>query len=352
MLTAPAPIGMYDMVCIDSSIYFIAASSSPVSPTANIFKTIDGGQTWTTLLDTIATFWAFDMANEQKGILVGGITGNILQTNDGWETTTLQFSGPPSVYYVAVHFLDVNTIFRGRIGGISRSVDGGETWSNAYGFNQIPSDIYHFSDSLLFVAGNYNSSKSQIIRSIDKGVTWVKVYEDWNDKLYDILFISENEGYVCGYNIIKKQGVLLYTYDGGDTWNKLWHEQDKRLGAIEQANDSILLIGGEDGLLLRFNRNQPLTGSRDVFQENNPIEVYPNPAASVLNISISTKMGVAIPAQLTVRNLLGQSCYLENITLGNTGTGLEIDVSAWPPGLYLLTLASGGQHWTEKIVVH
>ncbi len=80
--------------------------------------------------------------------------------------------------------------------------------------------------------------------------------------------------------------------------------------------------------------------------------MYPNPAASVLNISISTKKSAASPALLTVRNLLGQSCYLENFTLGNAQTGLEIDVSAWPPGLYLLTLETGGQHWTEKVIIH
>ena len=352
MLTAPAPIGMYDMVCIDSSVYFIAASSGPASPTANVFKSIDGGYTWDTLVDTMATYWAFDMANEHKGILVGGIQGSILQTNDGWQTSTLQTTGSPD-YYFEAHFIDLNTIFISQIGALKRSLNGGESWSNVYGFSDMtPSHIYSYSSSLIFVAANRSPGLSLLIRSKDGGDTWTKLFNEWNYRLSKILFVSENEGYVCGYHVVGNESILLYTYDGGETWGELQFGYNKRLFEIEQANDSILLIGGEDGLLLRFNRNQVLTGSREVFQHDNPLQVHPNPAASVLNISISTKTGAVNLAQLTVRNLLGQSCYFEHFTLGNTEINREIDVSAWPPGLYLLTLESGGQHWTEKVIIH
>ena len=329
-VTVNSPVdqeGKYDLVCIDTSTFFIAGQYLPQR--AFIFKTNDGGYTWDTLLDTVATYWAFDMLNEHKGILAGSIYGNILQTNNGWETTVLQSLGSP-VYFVEAHFIDNNSIFLASHFSLIKSNDGGASWSNVTSLLQFPAEIYNISNNVVFVTANNNQGQYSLKKSIDGGNSWTTIFSGIGRKLYDILFIDD-EGYITAYNQTEKKGSLLFTYDGGVTWQEILSDYDKQLIEIEQVNDSIIFVGGLDGLLLRFNRNQPLTGSREVSSPSNGLEIFPNPTTGNVTLRINNPVFSEIDATLmdvrgaiirpVFKGIPGEEFFEQSIALDNLPAG-------------------------------
>ncbi len=80
------------------------------------------------------------------------------------------------------------------------------------------------------------------------------------------------------------------------------------------------------------------------------INIYPNPASSVINIQ--GKLKVAADVQVTITNTLGQVVAKTNYD--NTGTEFShaIPVSALSNGLYMVTINAGGVSHVEKIIVN
>lgn len=68
------------------------------------------------------------------------------------------------------------------------------------------------------------------------------------------------------------------------------------------------------------------------------LDVYPNPATGVARLSVRAGTGLR-PAQLRVSNTLGQAVPLRSAA-GPDGT-LELETSAWAPGVYVLQVLSG-----------
>jgi len=335
------------LVCIDTNTYFFQGFFGLGPSHVRVHKSVDGGHTWTKLLDTIGTYYSFDMLDEKKGILVGTF-GSILQTIDGWETITFQsFS---SALYLETKILNEDILFIARFGGILRSVDGGGSWQNVTSFSDmVPRKIYSYTNDLLFVTANSNTGQKILKGSTDGGTTWSTLISGGGSYLYGIEFINENEGYITGYNYMEKQGSLLYTYDGGETWNELLCGYDKKLYEIEQANDSILLIGGEDGLLLRFNRNQITTGSREVSRNEKPLQVFPNPAANEITCRLNNLSATVIRAGLyDAQGQFVRSAYLGSHTGGLSEFTMNLDgLSA---GFYWLSVVTDGGVWVEPVI--
>ena len=81
------------------------------------------------------------------------------------------------------------------------------------------------------------------------------------------------------------------------------------------------------------------------------IKVFPNPAISGLSIHIESKAGNN-PTKLSITNLIGQNIYSETLPVTANKIKKEIKTTSWTPGIYLLSLQSGDEVWTEKVVVY
>jgi hypothetical protein len=78
------------------------------------------------------------------------------------------------------------------------------------------------------------------------------------------------------------------------------------------------------------------------------VSIYPNPAASMVNIDFAAP---GQPVEVTILNLEGKMmCHLE--VEGSSAVRTEhIDVADWPSGVYLLRLQAGAQQVVRKFVV-
>jgi len=122
-------------------------------------------------------------------------------------------------------------------------------------------------DSTGFVVQRFDDwpiVRSLILKTIDYGVSWDTIYSivdtgnQFIPNFKDVFFINENEGWVCGTNML----FILHTEDGGDTW-------------IQQDITSTELIEAEDAdfeLIKFYDENYGVALNR--FSGQHAIETF------------------------------------------------------------------------------
>ena len=71
------------------------------------------------------------------------------------------------------------------------------------------------------------------------------------------------------------------------------------------------------------------------------IEVFPNPALSLLNVN-----STILIERMTINNVLGQTV----VALENLNSSEQLDVSSLAEGLYLVSFKTAAGSWTKQFV--
>jgi len=191
--------------------------------------------------------------NKNVGWYVNGY-GKIFKTKDGGATWEKQLE-QKGTFFRTIAFIDENVGFAGTVGtdyfpNVTDSIplygtkDGGKTWkpvdyTGPYVKGLCGMDIvkeeyinhgkldykYH-----IYAVGRVGSP-ANIMVSHDSGKTWTSksMMEDCK-MLFDIKMFNKNEGIVCAStheNSAEANALILKTYDGGETWKKVY--QSNRL---------------------------------------------------------------------------------------------------------------------------
>lgn len=152
-------------------------------PAGGIWRTTDGGTTWTPLSDTLASIGISGIAVDHSNpntiyILTGdGDGGNtqsigIMKSTDGgstWNTTGLTWgiTNFNRGYKLLMHPTNSNIMFAATTAGLLRTTDGWNTWSTA-----INGDFRDIEFKPGTPATMYACTASTFFRSIDTGVNW------------------------------------------------------------------------------------------------------------------------------------------------------------------------------------
>ncbi len=176
----------------------------------------------------------------------------------GWTASKV---GAPGQDLTSVYFLDEK---RGWVGGdsgfLSRTDDGGRTWTKQSvettdGINDI---YFRDKESGFLLAGN------AIFATRDNGARWTEArrftareFDGADVELYSVRFSSKKKGWVVG-SVSKHQNkrdivvdsILLFTENGGETWQRQRAPSRLELIHIDFDNDKRGWIVGTGGTIL------------------------------------------------------------------------------------------------------
>ena len=242
-----------------------------------VWKTIDGGSTWTNLTDSINNLnvGAIALAPSSPNIVYVG-TGSehssgigLLKSTDGGNTWQFPSSIISSRFYrISVHPTNPLELVAGVSGGAIRSIDGGNTWATV-----VPNNPYFYvndlkrdpTNSSILYATAVTNSGGRVLKSTNGGASFTEktVGLPNNTDPMSIAVTPTNPQVL--YVLTSIQRDLSHVYkstDGGETWADLpgvYGSSDsgtrKILGGqashdntitVSPVNPNIVIAGGVD----------------------------------------------------------------------------------------------------------
>jgi photosystem II stability/assembly factor-like uncharacterized protein len=194
-----------------SGIHFFDSNNGIISKSSSIFKTTDGGKNWEASFEKdFADKMQF--VSDSVGYIYGGVT---------WDYT----------FY----------------GELFKTVDSGNNWTNLANSTEVNSweilAMYFINSDTGYIA-NYNR---ELYFTHDGGNSWTKRGDQLPTYMYDMVFLSKDEGYGVGYPGIYK------TTTGGTTWSLDYKNDSITFGSITKTPDNkrVIAVGGDGFILLK-----------------------------------------------------------------------------------------------------
>ncbi|HTY10069.1 MAG TPA: T9SS type A sorting domain-containing protein [Bacteroidota bacterium] len=353
------PIGsadIYTVSALDANTAFV--SSTPDSITY-IYRTTNGGSTWTQVYSLVDGFIdGIKMIDANNGIAVGDPVGGkwtILRTTDGGATwgriaTEPAQAGEEAGWNNAVAVFGTSDIWFGtNASSIYHSTDGGASWSSA----QVPFGncvSVSFNSAAYGVAG---SDSNTAVRTTDGGNTWTPISIGGSG------FVGGVSG--AGVDFYAAEGGSVYhSSDRGATWTASFTGSIGSLNHLDFASNGSSAFGwivsssGDiaafSGALSGVERTVSTVPSEFVLGQN-----YPNP------FNPSTKIDFQIPAQsrvlLVVYNSLGEevATLVDNFMTAGTHSvewnGMNRFNASAASGVYFYRLTAGKFVQTKKMLL-
>lgn len=197
------------------SVYFISADTGYVAGGKDMYKTIDGGISWTkkTLNPNISSTRAIYFTSSSIGYAIGRsdlqMDGAISKTTDGGNSWTTQtFS--TSIGLNAVSFPSASIGYAvGSPGKIYKTSNGGNSWvAQTSGTTNFLNAVYFVNTAVGYAFGN-----AIILKTTDGGSHWTSQASLTTDEITSVNFISADTGY-----FVTAHGELWKSTDGGDNW--------------------------------------------------------------------------------------------------------------------------------------
>ena len=251
----------------DANTFYIAA------PSGGIWKTTNGGSTWSPLTDTLPTLGTscIQVHPTNPNIVYVG-TGDrdgydapgmgVIKSTDGGNTWTFANTGMGNkiVSDLLIHPSSPNTLIAATNGGIYRTTNGGTSWT------KTSSSSSHFKD-LEFKPNSpntvYASGSSFFYKSTDNGVTWTSISSGLpGNGRYAIAVTPANSNYVylvsggsngliglyrstnSGTSFSSRStspNILGYSSTGSDTRSQAWYDLAI---AADPSNANTIYVGG------------------------------------------------------------------------------------------------------------
>ncbi len=244
----------HSMTYIDfRQIQFVDNNLGYAQSGENFYKTTDGGDTWSLVgslsLGTSVFSSDFTFVNENLGYATtgGSYGGHVFKTIDGGVTWTALNNGYDIIDegITAIYFLDEDNGFIS--GGfnqkkVMKTIDGGNNWTQVS--NQVLGHI-QFTNDLVGYGNRIGNYYGAMYKTIDGGATWNISLELEGEDINAFHFVDENNGYFVG-----DQGLIYKTNDGGTNWEELeipyeWYTQ------VKFYSKNVGYIADEDGRLYK-----------------------------------------------------------------------------------------------------
>lgn len=381
-------------------VFFINADTGWIAGYDCILKTTNGGLDWEIQDSTKFEFWAIHFTNADCGFAVGykpsGAHGFIYQTTNGGQDWYLKDSSDYELNDIC--FVDSDTGFA--VGGgrsqttILKTTDGGENWEtiyDAYGRQLYTVDFVDLKtgwaagergriskttngfkemESITLDIGNYNFYKidftnpdtgwvicsEYILGTTNGGDNWQPLALLADHSYRGCFFKNGKSGWVGAYELYPGSNNIIYTSDGGTSWQIQDTTLKSPLYSIFFIDDYAGWAVGPDGMIM-FTTNG---GIVNIENDNlSHIELpyqfilnqnYPNPFNPVT--VISWQLVVSSHVELNIYNILGQRvATLVNKKQPAGSYQMQWDASGFTSGVYLYRLSADNGHMQTKKMI-
>jgi len=317
--STPGQIGYtnFDFQIIRNDYYLLSIQGFPYEHN-QILKSIDFGVTWTTLYDTIGLFYSLTMLDSNFGVM-GGTYGSYAMTqgsDTAWSLDTLY-----STIIASESYGDSTMILISTGGASFISGNRGQSWNWGYCPSILHKAIQFISEDTVYSIGHDSevNPKGVFAYSYNGGYnfssTLIGYNNDYNTYDYksairDFYFENSKDGFLVGHTI--GGGTIFQTKDFGQTFTPYLSGFNNEFYSIINVNDSIAFIGGSNGLLLKWNKNIPLSTILSIDEKNNlsNIKVFPNPFSESTTFKFKNNI---LPLTLKIYNVFGQLVRVETI---------------------------------------
>jgi len=348
-------------------LVYVAAIGHPYGPNEErgVFRTEDGGETWKKILFINDKTGAADLAMDPRNPRIiyaatwqvlrmpwdideVGPGSGIYKTTDGGDTWTHLAAGLPKTDMgkigLTVSPMDSQRVWAtigGEDGGIYRSDDAGKTWRLLNGSFQMHSRQYYYGH--IFADPQkldtvYTFSSKSFYKSIDGGTTWGRIqtphgdYHDlWIDPHDDQRMVNGNDG-----------GATV-TFDGGKSWSSEDNQATAQFYTVRTDNSFPYRVYGaqQDNTTVSISSDAAAAGRR----------AGPGAASAPAFDEIGGgESGYVLP-DLQDSNIIYAGAYWGLLTRFDRRTGIARNISVWPdyPGGRTGTQQKYRFQWTFPI---
>ena len=223
---------------------------------AAVFKTIDGGLTWTEQLNEAILggnyyFRNIEFLNVNIGFL-GTLNGKFFKTIDGgtnWTEVTispnppaicgLDTVGTSTIYGCGAYFTPAHLI---------KSTDSGDTWQymDMSSYANALVEIFFLTEDIGFVSGR-NDNGATILKTVDGGMNWTELYNSniSGEYFWKIQVLDSDPNVIFGSisSVAPNPGKLVKSLDGGLTWTS-YDAPETDIQAVGFINENHGWMGG------------------------------------------------------------------------------------------------------------
>ncbi len=352
--------------------HFVALNSDSlvISNGSALHRSVDGGENWTLVHTEGGALFEASLESLNHGLILsgerGGSTGIAYSTDRGGSFTSATFTvSTASTPFMesAVEIPDslprsgggpaAGRLVAGVFGGVVISEDAGRTWSPSSLFQdarfwvqrvEIGTDPGTGDRRLYASLADATLPDVQFYVSDDDGLTWVN-QPDMEDAFL-FVYVPQDDGYLLAVERgTALEGDFLTVWqsdDSGMTWAVVEElpapvngagvfSEDMLIGPDGHVYVAVSRAGSEREWVYRTTEPVVVAGEPEVLPEPTavPLVVYPNPADDRITVQ-----GVEPGEEVVLYDVLGRAVL-------RTRTPANIDVSALPPGVYVLR--AGGE---------
>jgi photosystem II stability/assembly factor-like uncharacterized protein len=240
----------------DDIVFATAKTGFYGTGAGNLFRTVDGGASWTRIWSKPGTFIrAVGFIDEKRGFLgnVGNVYPNVTDTTPLYETrdggvtwAPVKLANTDVAGICAIDIVRSRSIYQGelkdrvvvhaagRVNGpakLLRSEDGGNSWSTidltAHAGMILDVKFLDANTGFVFAGSNSDMRQSEavILKTRDGGKSWRAVYRSGRklENSWKGSFVDSKTGFatVQTYDPQREQQVVVKTVDAGESWTEM-----------------------------------------------------------------------------------------------------------------------------------
>lgn len=246
---------------INDLLFLNQTTGFAVDSAGRVFKSINGGITWTSKLNSYSELTKIIFTDNSNGWIIGK-NGRLYQTTNGGETWSRNYtiSSVSNFHFLDISFINNSTGWISCSNGkIYKTTNNGLSWQIIRTETAYNNSFLHFFD---FNNGLFYKSGGTLYMTIDGGTTWSVASNLAYENIVSIKFIDmQNIVYSDNRGIIKK------TMNGGLNWLKAGTVSSSNTNSISSFDKFNMWLCGNNGLL-GYSENQGKNWIDYTFEES------------------------------------------------------------------------------------